>query len=84
MALELAKFGVSCELSDNAIRICGGALQPPKETLCGHNDHRIVMALTILASLVGGTITDAQAVRKSYPNFFDDMCSLGLEVQYDD
>ena len=84
MALELAKFGVSCELSDNAIRICGGAFQPPKETLCGHNDHRIVMALTILASLVGGTITDAQAVRKSYPNFFDDMCSLGLEVQYDD
>lgn len=84
MALELAKFGVRCELSDNAIRIHGGALQPPNAVLCGHNDHRIVMAMTVLASITGGQITDAQAVRKSYPNFFDDMRSLGLEVQYDD
>lgn len=82
MAQELQKFGVSCELSENAVRIHGGTIHPPAEVLCGHNDHRIVMAMTVLASITGAEISDAQAVCKSYPNFFEDMSRLGLEVQY--
>lgn len=84
MAEELQKFGVSSEVTENTVRIFGGKLQKPAEILCGHNDHRIVMAMTVLASITGGRISDAQAVRKSYPNFFEDMRQLGLEVEYDD
>ncbi len=80
MADELAKFGVKCEVKDNSVRVYGGISAPSKE-LCGHNDHRIVMALSYLASIVGGTIDGAEAVSKSYPEFFDVLSSLNIEVE---
>ena len=45
----------------------------------GVNDHRIVMAGAILATCADGpvTLTDAQAVNKSYPDFFRDFEKLG-------
>lgn len=70
---------------------CGGwvaifptanGLHAPQETLNGHNDHRIVMSLAILCSMVGdGCITDAHAVRKSFPNFFECLRELGIVVE---
>ena len=49
--------------------------------LDGHNDHRIVMALSVILSQIGGSIKGAEAVRKSYPGFFDDIKSLGAKVE---
>lgn len=48
----------------------------------GANDHRIVMAAAIAATLCDGpvTITDAQAIEKSYPDFFRDFKMLGGHV----
>ena len=45
----------------------------------GCNDHRIVMAAAIAATAAEGpvTITDAQAVGKSYPAFFETFNALG-------
>jgi len=51
------------------------------EILSGHNDHRIVMAMSLILSQIGGAIDDAQAVRKSYPGFFADIKRLGAEVE---
>ncbi|MCR5846061.1 MAG: 3-phosphoshikimate 1-carboxyvinyltransferase [bacterium] len=82
MASELAKFGVSCIVEENSVTIGGGGLGIPTEPLQGHNDHRIVMSLALLASVVGGEIEGAEAVSKSYPGFFDDLASLGLEITY--
>jgi 3-phosphoshikimate 1-carboxyvinyltransferase len=46
-------------------------------------DHRMVMAYSILA--VGGScpieIEDAECVAKSYPEFFDDLATLGASLQ---
>ena len=53
----------------------------PSSVLSGHNDHRIVMSLSLLLTLTGGTIDDAQAVRKSYPGFFDDIKTLGIATE---
>lgn len=43
------------------------------------NDHRMVMSCAVAALCSGGdvTITNAQAVNKSYPSFFDDFTLLG-------
>lgn len=52
-------------------------------TVSGHNDHRIVMAMTI-ASLVCTQpviIEGAEAVNKSYPTFFDDFKLLGGDAR---
>lgn len=45
----------------------------------GSNDHRIVMAAAVAAAFCKGsvTITDAQAVNKSYPTFFKDFNTIG-------
>ncbi|MFV0504037.1 MAG: 3-phosphoshikimate 1-carboxyvinyltransferase [Lachnospirales bacterium] len=47
--------------------------------LNGYNDHRIVMALSVLGSVCHKpiTISHAEAINKSYPNFFDDLKALG-------
>ena len=49
--------------------------------LDGHNDHRIVMALSVLATSVGGTIRGAEAVAKSYPDFFEVLQALGIRAE---
>ena len=82
MAQELLKFGVKCEVLENSVRVYGGQIKKPTEVLCSHNDHRIVMSLSLLLSKVGGEIDGAEAVAKSYPDFFDALKKLkiGLEI----
>ncbi len=80
MAMELMKFGTSVSIYDNTVVIYPRDFHRPTEVLHGHNDHRIVMALSVLLTLVGGEIDGAEAVAKSYPGFFDDLVSLGIEV----
>lgn len=80
MAEELKKFGISCEIEENSMTVKKGKLGKPEEILNGHNDHRIVMSLTLLSSLTGAEIEGAQAVRKSWPGFFEDMQKLGLKA----
>ena len=81
MAEELLKMGVQCVVEDNTITVPGGQLKAPAQPLNGHNDHRVVMALSLLLSKVGGEIEGAQAVSKSFPNFFDRIRALGIEVE---
>ena len=80
MAQELTKFGISLVVEDDRVAVPAGVLQAPTEPLYGHNDHRIVMALSLLCSITGGTIIGAEAVAKSYPDFFEVMKKAGLEV----
>ena len=76
MKEELAKFGVPVDVRENSIEV-GSGLRAPAENLYGHNDHRIVMALALLASQTGGRIEGAEAVRKSFPNFFERFTEAG-------
>ena len=77
---ELAKLGGGLIFGDNTITV-------PRQNLCykgipldGHNDHRIVMAMSVILSVTGGCIHGAEAVSKSFPRFFDDLQKLGAEV----
>ena len=80
MAEELKKFGVSVNVSEDRVVVYPADFHKPSETLSGHNDHRIVMALSVLLTLTGGEIEGAEAVKKSYPAFFDDIKRLGIGV----
>lgn len=81
MARELAAFGVRVTVEENTVTVEPDAFHAPTRTLCGHNDHRIVMALAVLLTLTGGEIQGAQAVRKSFPAFFETLRQLGITVQ---
>ena len=63
---------------------CAGKLHTPAAPLHGHNDHRVVMSLTVLALAAGLplSIDDAEAVQKSWPHFFEAIKPLGAEVEY--
>jgi 3-phosphoshikimate 1-carboxyvinyltransferase len=77
MASELAKFGVSVTVHEDSIVVYPISFHAPAKPLCGHNDHRIVMALSTLLCMTGGVIEGAEAVRKSLPEYFDMMRALG-------
>lgn len=84
MAAELAKCGIRTDIQENAIAVRAAGLSTPAEPLWGHNDHRIVMALSLVCSVVGGTILGAEAVAKSYPGFFEDLRRLQIALQIED
>jgi len=83
MCEELSKFGVESIVEENSIEIKKCILKAPDVKLSGHNDHRIVMALSLVLSVTGGIIEGAEAVRKSYPDYFNDIKKLGIEVTMD-
>ncbi len=81
MHTELLKLGGRLIFGDNEIRVCKQELSYKGCMLSGHNDHRIVMALSVILSQTGGEIDQAHAVRKSYPGFFEDIKKLGAKVE---
>lgn len=83
MKSELEKAGICVELEENSIKVGCGA-KAPAEAFDGHNDHRIVMALAVLSAVTGGVIEGAEAVNKSFPDFFDRLCAAGVTVIQED
>ena len=80
MKQELSKLGIEVEVFENSVSVKGGELKPPVSIIDSHNDHRIAMALSLLLSITGGKIKNAEAVSKSYPNFYKDLNRLGVDV----
>ena len=86
MEAELRACGgvLSSEGSTITVQGCKPQLHAPEATLSGHNDHRVVMSLTVLALAadIPLAINEAEAVQKSWPHFFDALKPLGVEVHY--
>jgi 3-phosphoshikimate 1-carboxyvinyltransferase len=84
LSAELRRAGCDVAPLPDAILVRGRPEGiPGGVTVAGHDDHRLVQALAIVAlrSRDGLTITGADAVAKSYPAFFDDLTRLGAEVR---
>ncbi len=84
MKAELSKMGADVTVDENSVTISCKAISAPREMISGHNDHRIVMSMAILGTLTGATIDGAEAVSKSFPDFFSRLESLGIEVSYNE
>jgi 3-phosphoshikimate 1-carboxyvinyltransferase len=74
---EFDKMGVKIELDDDSMIIHGGN-DVKGAIVHSRHDHRIAMALAVAALKAGGetVIEEAQAVKKSYPGFYNDLRSL--------
>lgn len=79
MLAELEAFGVTADVRENDVDIFAPSLHAPGRVLDGHNDHRIVMALVPLLTIFGGSIDGAEAVSKSFPDYFDVLTRLGID-----
>ena len=86
MEAELRACGgvLSSEGGTITVQGCKPRLHAPEAPLSGHNDHRVVMSLTVLALAadIPLAINEAEAVQKSWPHFFDALKPLGVEVHY--
>jgi len=81
MSSELKKMGAKIMESEDGLVIKGKSRLHGAE-LNSHNDHRIVMACAVAALRAEGTtvIHGIECVNKSYPNFVEDLRSLGGKV----
>lgn len=84
IAAALGNIGGKITVKDDSLEI-----EPVESfhggTIDGCNDHRIVMASAIASTMADGevTITDAEAVTKSYPDFWTDFAALGGEAEFE-
>ncbi len=76
----LERMGIKVGEDGNRLTIAGSS--PRGSVIDTRDDHRIAMAFSILGSLVGETIiNDAECVSKTYPEFWDVLKSIGVEVE---
>ena len=80
VAALLHSLGIEAVEHPDGLTVTGGTLTGG--TVDGANDHRIVMAAAIAATAAGGSvkILGAEAVRKSYPDFFEVFKRLGGDM----
>ena len=75
----LQSFGVNCKIDGDDLIIYKSEMKPAVVNSC--DDHRIVMAAAIASIITKEVeIKDWQAVKKSYPSFFDEIERLGSDV----
>ena len=83
MATELEKLGATVTEKRDTLTIHGGDSTLRGATVAGHDDHRIVIALSIAGLVAEGTTTveGADHVDVSFPRFFDVLYALGATVK---
>ena len=81
---EFGKLGIEVTLQDDLMLIKGGPVQAA--SVHAHHDHRIAMACAVAALSASGDIAidEAQAVNKSYPQFWEHLQQLGAPVTLND
>ena len=78
---EFDKMGIWIDVEDDIMIVHGGATVKGAD-IHSHHDHRIAMACAVAALGANSetVIEEAMAVKKSYPDFYNDLKSLGANV----
>jgi 3-phosphoshikimate 1-carboxyvinyltransferase len=78
---EFDKMGVTIDLEGDLMIVHGGGTVKGAD-VHSHHDHRIAMACTVAALKADSemVIEEAQAVKKSYPDFYEDLKKLGAII----
>ena len=78
---EIKKLGTELKITDNSLHLNNVASLNCDVHIATYNDHRMAMAFAPLALRASLYIENAEVVSKSYPNFWEDLKSLGFKVQ---
>ncbi|MBC9932484.1 3-phosphoshikimate 1-carboxyvinyltransferase [Chitinophaga qingshengii] len=78
---EFGKMGIRIDLEGDIMLVHGGT-GIKGASVHSHNDHRIAMACAVAALTADGpvVIENAEAVNKSYPEFYDHLQLLGGQI----
>lgn len=79
---EFARMGINILLQDD-LMIIEGNKQLQGASISSHHDHRIAMACAVAALQAKGEtiIHDAEAINKSYPDFYNHLQKLNANLQ---
>lgn len=77
---ELSKLGAIVQINDDSITIEPSSGIKSGIQIQTYDDHRMAMAFAPLAIKVPVEIENAEVVSKSYPNFWQDLKTIGFEV----
>ena len=78
---ELEKFGAQVNITDNHLSLRPSNQIKPKVRVATYQDHRMAMAFAPLALKTELVIEEAEVVSKSYPEFWDDLKTLGFSIE---
>ena len=87
IARELEKIGTQLISNENSVKVVPAqkekiaALSQKNIIFDSHNDHRLAMSLTALASMFGASLQGCESVAKSFPSFFEVVKHLNIDVR---
>lgn len=80
---ELSKLGATISVTDDSLTLESSSSDfviAKNEAITTYQDHRMAMAFAPLALKTVLIIEDAEVVSKSYPAFWDDLKSIGFQI----
>ena len=81
LRIELTKLGADISVTNDSLTLVATKQINPNVTIATYNDHRMAMAFAPLAFRVPIFIENAEVVSKSYPDFWEDLKSLGFAME---
>ncbi|PKH67137.1 3-phosphoshikimate 1-carboxyvinyltransferase [Flavobacterium sp. ALD4] len=80
LRIELTKLGSNISVTNDSLVLVASNTINPNIKIATYNDHRMAMAFAPLALKVPIIIENAEVVSKSYPDFWEDLKSLGFNI----
>jgi 3-phosphoshikimate 1-carboxyvinyltransferase len=80
LRIELTKLGADISVTNDSLTLVATKHINSNVKIATYNDHRMAMAFAPLALKVPIIIENAEVVSKSYPDFWEDLKSLGFEI----
>jgi len=80
LRIELTKLGAKISVTNDSLTLEATHHINSNVKIATYNDHRMAMAFAPLALKVPIEIENAEVVSKSYPDFWEDLRSLGFEI----
>ncbi|MFV8358334.1 3-phosphoshikimate 1-carboxyvinyltransferase [Flavobacterium sp. XS1P32] len=80
LRIELTKLGATISVTNDSLTLVASNKINHNIKIATYNDHRMAMAFAPLALKVPIVIENAEVVSKSYPDFWEDLKSLGFKI----
>ena len=80
LRIELTKLGATMSVTNDSLTLVASDKINHNIKIATYNDHRMAMAFAPLALKVPIVIENAEVVSKSYPDFWEDLKSLGFKI----
>ena len=77
---ELSKLGAQIRVTEESLHLSADQDFKANQTIATYSDHRMAMAFAPLALKISHQIAEANVVTKSYPDFWNDLETIGFEL----